>query len=111
MAIANQFLTSTLNLDGEGFLQQPEVWNRDVAQLLAQGEVPGGLEEEHWKIIEYLRHYYLEFGTVPPVRMLRRDTGFNLESINRLFPSGLTRGACRIAGIPRIVIRPNFLYP
>ncbi|MBA7505381.1 Sulfite reductase, dissimilatory-type subunit gamma [subsurface metagenome] len=111
MAITNQFLASTLDLDEEGFLRQPEMWNRDVAQLLAQEEVPNGLTEDHWKIVGYLRQYYLEFGTVPPVRMLRRDTGFNLECIYKLFPSGLTRGACRIAGIPRNTIRPNFLYP
>lgn len=111
MTRVNQFLASTLNLDEDGFLRQSDIWNRDVAQLLAQGEVLGGLKKEHWKIIEYLRQYYLEFDTVPPVRMLRRDTGFNLESIYKLFPSGLTKGSCRIAGIPRAIIRPNFFYP
>lgn len=111
MTTVNQFLASTLDLDEEGFLRKPEMWNRDVAQLLAQAEVPKGLTEDHWKIVDYLRQYYLEFSTVPPVRMLRRDTGFNLECIYKLFPSGLTRGACRIAGISRNTIRPNFLYP
>lgn len=110
MAIT-KLLASTLNLDEEGFLQEPKIWNRDVAQLLAQDEVPAGLTEDHWKIIDYLRQYYLHFDTVPPVRMLRRDTGFNLESVYKLFPSGLTRGACRIAGIPRIAILPRFHYP
>ncbi len=111
MAGKSQLLVSTLDLDKEGFLQQPDIWNESVAQLLAQDEVSDGLTEEHWKLIDYLRQYYLEFGTVPPVRMIRRDTGFNLEHTYRLFPSGLTKGACRIAGIPRITIRPNFLYP
>ena len=96
-------------MDEEGFLRQPEIWNRDVAQLLAQGEVSGDLTEDHWKVIDYLRRYYLEFDGVPPVRMLHRDTGFNLQSIWRLFPCGLTRGACRIAGIPRI--RIHGIYP
>lgn len=109
MTVVNKFLASTLNLDDDGFLRQPEIWTRDVAQLLAQGEVPGDLTEDHWKVVDYLRRYYLEFDGAPPVRMLRRDTGFNLQSICRLFPSGLTKGACRIAGIPRIRIHP--LYP
>lgn len=111
MAIANQFLASTLNLDEDGFLRQPEMWNRHVAQLLAQEEVPRGLTREHWKVIDYLRQYYLDCDTVPPVRMVRHFTGFDLAYVYKLFPSGLTRGACRIAGIPRNTIRPNFLYP
>lgn len=111
MAIPKQSLASKLNLDEEGFLRQPEVWTRGVARLLAQGEVSGGLTEEHWKVIDYLRQFYLECDCVPPVRMVRHFTGFNLQYIYKLFPSGLTRGACRVAGIPRATIRPNFLYP
>jgi len=106
MAVANKFLAFALNLDEDGFLWQPEVWNRDIAQLLAQKDVPGGLTQEHWKVIDYLRQYYLEFGTVPLVRMIRRDMGFSLEYIYKLFPSGLTKGACRIAGIPRALCVP-----
>lgn len=111
MVERSQVLVSTLDLDEEGFLRHPEMWNESVAQLLAQEEVPGELTEEHWKLINYLRRYYLDFDTVPPVSMIRRDTGINLEHVCKLFPSGLTRGACRIAGIPRKTIRPNFLYP
>ena len=107
----SQFLVRTLDLDEEGFLRQPDIWNENVAQLLAQDEVSDGLTQDHWQLINYLRRYYLEFETVPPVGMIRRYTGFNLQHIYKLFPSGLTRGACRIAGIPRITIRPNFLYP
>ena len=97
--------------DDEGFLLQPETWTKNVAELLAQGEVLGKLTEDHWKVIDYLRQYYLQFDTVPPVKMLCRDTGLKFGYIRKLFPSGLTRGACKIAGIPRSTIRPWFLYP
>ena len=109
MAGKSKLLVFTLDLDEEGFLRHDDIWNENVAQLLAQEEVPERLTEEHWKLINYLRQYYLEFSTVPPVRMIRRDTGFNLEHAYRLFPSGLTKGACRIAGIPRITIPSYFL--
>lgn len=95
--------------DEEGFLLRPGTWNKDVAEFLAQGEVAKELTEDHWKVIDYLRHYYLEFNTVPPVRMLCKRTGINFGYICRLFPSGLTRGACKVAGIPRAKIHP--LYP
>jgi len=98
-------------VDEEGFLVDTDGWTRDVAEVLSREEVPSGLTEDHWRIIDYMRKYYLEFGTVPPVRMLSRDTGFSLRSIKELFPHGLTMGACKIAGIPRIAIRPNYLYP
>ena len=98
-------------VDGEGFLVNPQTWSRDVAEILAAEEVPGGLTEEHWKVIDFLRDYYLDCASVPPVPMVRKRTGVNLPGIYRLFPSGLTKGACRLAGVPRDTIRPSFLYP
>jgi dissimilatory sulfite reductase related protein len=98
-------------LDEEGFLRNPEFWNREVARLLANGEADQGLTEDHWKVIEYLRDYYCECGCVPPVKMLSSRTGFSFKHICSLFPSGLTRGACRIAGIPKATIKPSFHYP
>ena len=98
-------------VDEDGFLVETERWSEGIAQILSREEVPKGLTDDHWKIIGYLRRYYLEFGSVPPVRMLSRDTGFSLRSIKGLFPNGLTKGACKIAGIPRSAIKPSFLYP
>ena len=98
-------------LDEEGFLTKADTWNEDVAELLAQAQKTVELSEEHWQIVNYMRQYYLEFGSVPPVRKVSRDTGISLREMKRLFPEGLTRGACRIAGIPRNVIKPSFLYP
>jgi tRNA 2-thiouridine synthesizing protein E len=90
-----------LELDEEGFLAQPETWTREVACALAHGEVGEDLTEEHWRVIEYLRHYYLQFNMVPPDRMVARGSTCDMERINELFPSGIVPGACRIAGIPR----------
>ena len=95
--------------DEEGFLLKPEAWDKNIAQLLAQREVPAGLTDDHWKIIDYLRGYYLKFDTVPPVRMVCKRTGLKFGYICKLFPSGLTRGACKVAGIARAKIHP--LYP
>ena len=100
-----------LDTDEEGFLTATEQWTRDIAQLLAEEQMPEGLTEDHWKVINYLREYYVEFRSVPPVRKLSRDTGISLRELKALFPEGLTKGACRIAGIPRHIIRPSFLYP
>jgi tRNA 2-thiouridine synthesizing protein E len=98
-------------IDEEGFLTKGDTWNESVAQLLAQTQIPEGLTEDHWRVINYMRHYYMEFKSIPPVRKLSRDTGISLRELKGLFPDGLTKGACRIAGIPRHIIRPSFLYP
>ena len=98
-------------IDEEGFLINGEKWSQDIAKILAEADVPKGLTPDHWVIVDFMREYYLTLGTVPPVRMLARRTGYTLRQIKELFPSGLTKGACKIAGIPRIVIKPSFLYP
>jgi len=96
------------DLDDDGYMLHPGVWTEETAMVLAQDLVPGGLTEEHWRVIRYLRTYYLEFGTVPPVRKLCRDTGLSLKEIYEMFPgnrprrlgAGLAKCACKIAGMP-----------
>jgi len=98
-------ITTRQNMDDEGYLLQPETWTADIARSMAQGEVAGDLSDAHWKIIDCLRQYYLEFDTVIPVRMLVQRTGISLRRIQELFPSGFARGACKVAGIPSHILK------
>jgi tRNA 2-thiouridine synthesizing protein E len=95
---------STPAIDEEGFLVDMDTWSWDIAEALARGEVVGQLTEDHWKVIEYLRHYYSEYKNVPPDRMVAKGSGCSLDRINELFPSGVVGGGCRIAGIPRSAV-------
>ena len=90
--------------DEDGYLKKEGAWTKEVAELLAQKILPGELTEDHWKVINYLRHYYAEFRAVPPVRKLARDTGISLRELKELFPDGVTPDACRMAGIPKYVV-------
>lgn len=107
----NEMPTTMPETDEEGFLVDSEKWSKEIAEILAKKDVPEGLTDEHWKVVAFMRDYYETYGTVPPVRILSRRTNLTLRRIKQLFPSGLTKGACKIAGIPRVTIRPNFLYP
>jgi TusE/DsrC/DsvC family sulfur relay protein len=88
-------------VDEDGFLEQPELWNENVAKDFAESEAIANLTDEHWKVINYIRNYYLQFGIAPMIRKLCKETGFKLNDIYKLFPSGPAKGACKLAGLPK----------
>lgn len=88
-------------LDEDGFLEEASDWNKDVAKALARREKVEELTEEHWKVINYLRNYYDEFGVPPMVRKFLKDIGHDKKTIRELFPTGPEKGAYRIAGLPK----------
>lgn len=88
-------------VDEDGFLQEPDRWNEDVAAALAKTEGVEELTEEHWKVVNFLREYYLEYQVAPMIRKLCKSTGYKLNKIYELFPSGPAKGACKIAGLPK----------
>jgi TusE/DsrC/DsvC family sulfur relay protein len=92
----------TYELNEDGFMQEPAAWNEAVALALAKAEE--GLEDltdEHWKVISYIRDYYLEKNLAPMVRKVCKNSGFSLKHIFELFPSGPAKGACKLAGLPK----------
>jgi tRNA 2-thiouridine synthesizing protein E len=91
----------TFVTDEDGFIQEPERWDRALAEALALTDGTGVLTEEHWRVIDYLREYWLEYGTAPMIRKLTRGSGVTLQRIYALFPAGPAAGACRIAGLPK----------
>ena len=88
-------------VDEDGFLQDPDLWNEEVAAAFARIEGIEELTEEHWKIVHYIRDYYLEHGAAPMIRKLCKETDCKLKKIYDLFPSGPAKGACKIAGLPK----------
>jgi TusE/DsrC/DsvC family sulfur relay protein len=92
---------TVLETDEDGFIQEPEKWNQDVAAALAQTEGVDDLTEEHWKVVNYLREYYMEYGVAPMIRKLCKATDCKLNRIYELFPSGPAKGACKVAGLPK----------
>ena len=91
-----------LSVDEDGFLQEPNKWSRDVAEFFAKHfEGIEVMTEEHWKLVNYLREYFLKYNIAPPIRMLTKQTGIPLKRVYELFPSGPAKGACKIAGLPK----------
>ena len=91
-----------IEVDEDGFIQEPDKWSEDLAKAIAKSEEElSDLTPDHWKVINYLRGYFLQFGVAPMIRKLCKETGFQLKYIYQLFPSGPAKGACKIAGLPK----------
>ncbi len=88
-------------LDLEGFLRDHADWSREVAHRLADLNDLGPLSEDHWKVIEFVRKYYLQHQDGPPVVKIGKATGLSSKRICELFPCGVAKGAYRLAGLPR----------
>lgn len=93
---------AALELNEEGFLIHPEIWDERIAAALAREQE--GIEvlgDRHWAVINYIRGYYLEKGMAPMIRALCQSTGLRLREVYELFPSGPAKGACKVAGLPK----------
>ena len=90
-----------LEVDENGFIQETEKWNEAVAEDIAKIEQAFPMNSERWKLVNYIRNYYLDYDSAPPIRMLVKQAGSDLKYIYQLFPSGPVKGACKIAGLPK----------
>ena len=90
-----------IEIDEDGFIQDPDLWDENVAADLAKTEGVEELGEDHWKLVNYIRDYYAKFGIAPMVRKLCKDCNFKLKYIYEMFPSGPAKGACKVAGLPK----------
>lgn len=90
-----------------GFMADFWAWDEEVAEELA-GEDGLELHDHHWVVIRFLREYYSHALVPPPPQETRRALARELARcgdcgiavLEKLFPKGGTRQACRIAGLP-----------
>jgi tRNA 2-thiouridine synthesizing protein E len=97
---ARSFAGRDVFFDSEGFLVDPSQWSKEMAEQLARESGIEHLEETHWKVIHFIREYYLQNGRSPLHRELKKGIGMSLLEIESLFPGGIKQGARRLAGLP-----------
>ncbi len=81
------FLSSGVPVDigTRGYLTEPSLWNREVAQFLANNEGIGELGEDHFRVLEYVRDYASRNSGVWPIP---QQTNKALDvDVRHLFPS------------------------
>lgn len=96
-----EFEGRQLDVDGDGFLQEPGLWDERVASHFAALDGTGELTEKHWAVVRYIRAYWQANDMAPMVRNICQETGLRLREIYTLFPMGPAKGACKIAGLPK----------
>lgn len=99
--------SQTVELDSAGFLRNLNDWNPTVATELARQESID-LTDDHWKVIELLRVFYLEYQITPAMRILVKQVGLQLGKekgsslyLLQLFPGSPVKIASKIAGLPK----------
>ncbi len=90
-----------IQVDEDGFMEEPEDWNEEIAKALATTEGVDEMTADHWKVANYLRDYFEKFNVAPMIRKLCKETGFSLKEIYELYPSGPAKGACKVAGLAK----------
>lgn len=86
--------------DRDGFMWDPGQWTREVAKALARESGLPVLEPVHWRVLRFIRGYYLEHGRAPLNREIKQNIGLTLMEMEDLFPRGIKYGARRLAGLP-----------
>jgi len=95
---------SELETDVEGYLLAAD-FSEDAVRVIAQVE---GIElnDDHWKVVQYLRDQYKEHGQTPNFRTMLKDIaglmpGCDSKALYDLFPLGPAKQGARVAGLPK----------
>jgi TusE/DsrC/DsvC family sulfur relay protein len=94
--------------DAEGYLINPDDWDEDIANELAEGEGIK-LNDTYWSALKFMRTYYNEHNVAADVRHLIRYMATENQCNKReakklvfdLFPYGYVKQACKIAGMKK----------
>lgn len=90
-----------VEVDAEGFLQQPDQWTEEMAAEIARENGIDTLTDRHWQVVNFMRTTYLETGSAPSIRTLGKVSGVPIKELYVLFPNGPAKRAAKIAGIPK----------
>jgi tRNA 2-thiouridine synthesizing protein E len=85
-------------IDDQGFVTDPDLWDRDLALAMAAQLGIDELSEIHWQVIDEIRAHYLEHGSLPWMGHVCRSLDLEDNCFYRLFHGPLE--AWKIAGLP-----------
>jgi tRNA 2-thiouridine synthesizing protein E len=94
-----------MELTADGFLKDANIWNEQVAQLLADDFI---LTPCHLEILQLLREFYFTFNTMPNnralIKYIAQQKGEKIGNslyLNQLFNGFLMQKVAKWAGLPK----------
>lgn len=90
---------ATVHVDDEGFMTDPNEWNREIAVEIAQEEGIPDLNSEHWKVIDFCRDTGTASGKSPTLRQITNGAGVTTKELFSLFPKGPAKKVAKISGL------------
>ncbi len=88
-----------IEFDEEGFMVNPDDWNKEIATELAKEIGINELNERHWQVLEFSRSDFQEKGEAPSLRRITKAGGVPTKELYKLFPKGPAKKVARIAGL------------
>ncbi|MBK7276240.1 MAG: TusE/DsrC/DsvC family sulfur relay protein [Betaproteobacteria bacterium] len=93
-----------LETDEQGYLLEPD-YSDDAVQVIAAAEGIT-LNDDHWKVVNYLRDQYREHGHTPNFRNMLKGMaeiipGCDSKALYDLFPLGPAKQGAKVAGLPQ----------
>ena len=77
-----EFGGKMIEIDEDGFIQDPDAWDQAVAADLAKTEGVDDMTDDHWKVVNYLREYYLDRTVVTDFAIRRLDNAIKSNDVN-----------------------------
>ncbi len=96
-----EYAGKSVELTDDGYLLNASDWNEDIALEIAKEEGLEELNEQHMKVVNFMRKVFIETGDGPSIRKLTKESGVPTKELYQLFPKGPAKKAARIAGIPK----------
>ena len=93
------FAEKTYVVDDYGYLVNHDEWDETFVEGLAPSLKIPRLSSSHWKVIHYIREHFSQYGKCPLVYETCKANKLRLKELQKLFPTGYLRGACKLAGI------------
>jgi TusE/DsrC/DsvC family sulfur relay protein len=85
-------------ISGQGYLENFDDWDESVAEELARREGVGGLTEEEFVALRFIRQYYRKFNYFPIVSSVCKQVQKPKNCVHEDFINPLI--AWKIAGLP-----------
>jgi len=88
----------SLKFDADGYLEDPKVWTKEIAEAIAKREGVT-LTERSWIVINYARKEFETKGEAPTLRAITKNTEVDTKELYSLFPGGPGKLAAKVSGL------------